>query len=250
MITGAGRGIGRAVALDLAKSSAAALILVSRTENCQETARACNELRAGAARAVVWDLRVDGPDRAAALDQVAKGAGPIALVHAAAVLGPSGSFVSNAMDEWWTAVETNLRGSIRLVHALLPRMVREREGRIVLFAGGGGGYGYPLFTSYAAAKVALVRFVETLAMELGPPGPTVTIIAPGANETDSLAEIRRAGGIVKTTVSIDEPCRLVRRLLNEDARGLHGRFVHVRDNWTPESASAFGEDHWKLRRVE
>ena len=102
----------------------------------------------------------------------------------------------------------------------------------MLFAGGGGGYGYPLFTSYAAAKVALVRFVETLAIELGPPEPTITIIAPGANETDTLAEIRRAGAIVKTVVDISEPCRLVRRLLLEDSRGLHGRFIHVRDEWT------------------
>ena len=87
-------------------------------------------------------------------------------------------------------------------------------------------------------------------MELGDSGPKVTIIAPGANDTDMLAEVRRAGGLVKTTVSLDEPCRLVRRLLTEDARGLHGRFVHVRDTWTPESAAALGPDHWRLRRVE
>ena len=145
----------------------------------------------------------------------------------------------------------NLGGTIRLVHALLPRLVREREGRLVLFAGGGGdAIGHPLFTSYAAAKVALVRFVETLAIQLGAPGPTVSIIAPGANDTDALAEIRRAGGIVKTVVDISEPCRLVRRLLTEDARALHGRFIHVRDTWTPESAAGFSEEHWKLRRVE
>jgi 3-oxoacyl-[acyl-carrier protein] reductase len=129
-------------------------------------------------------------------------------------------------------------------------MRRDGAGRIVLFAGGGAAYGYPNFSSYGTSKAALVRFAETVAMELGNEGPVVTIVAPGANDTDMLAEVRRAGGIVKTTVSIEEPCRLVYRLMSEDTRGLHGRFVHVRDEWTGESAKAFGEDHWRLRRVQ
>jgi NAD(P)-dependent dehydrogenase (short-subunit alcohol dehydrogenase family) len=250
LITGAGRGIGRAIALDLAGSTAAALVLVSRSETCRQTAEACNATRPGCAKAIVWDISQAGAAREAVLREMESGAGPIGLVHAASTLGPAGPFVSNDMDAWWKAVEVNLAATVRLVHALLQRMVQEKDGRMVLFAGGGGGYGYPLFTSYAAAKVALVRFVETLAIELGPPGPTVTIIAPGANETDTLAEIRRAGAIIKTVVDISEPCRLVRRLLLEDARALHGRFIHVRDGWTPETAAAFGEAHWKLRRVE
>jgi len=250
LVTGAGRGIGRAVALDLARSTSASLILVSRSETCLETARLCNAERAGSARGMVWDVSLAGAARDAVLGEAERAPGPLALVHAAGILGPAGPFVTNPIDAWWSAVEVNLGASVRLVHALLPRLLRERAGRIVLFAGGGGGYGYPLFTSYAAAKVALVRFVETLAIELGDAGPIVTIIAPGANDTDALAEIRRAGGIVRTVVDISEPCRLVRRLLTDDARGLHGRFIHVRDDWTAASAAAFAEDHWKLRRVE
>jgi NAD(P)-dependent dehydrogenase (short-subunit alcohol dehydrogenase family) len=144
----------------------------------------------------------------------------------------------------------NLGATVRLTHALLGRMRRDGAGRIVLFAGGGAAYGYPRFSSYGTAKAALVRFTETVALELGASGPLITIIAPGANETDMLAEVRLAGGQVRTTVSIDEPCRLVRRLLTEDARGLHGRFVHVRDTWDSGSAAELGENHWRLRRVE
>jgi NAD(P)-dependent dehydrogenase (short-subunit alcohol dehydrogenase family) len=250
LITGAGRGIGRAIALDLAKTTAASLVLVSRTETCIKTAEACNQTRAGAATAMPWDIGQTGAARDAVLRAVDAGAGPIGLVHAASTLGPAGPFVSNDMDAWWAAVEINLRATVGLVHALIQRMVREKQGRMVLFAGGGGGYGYPLFTSYAAAKVALVRFVETLAIELGPPGPIVSIIAPGANETETLAEIRRAGAIIKTVVDISEPCRLVRRLMTEDTRALHGRFIHVRDEWNGESIAAFEEARWKLRRVE
>jgi NAD(P)-dependent dehydrogenase (short-subunit alcohol dehydrogenase family) len=249
-VTGGGRGIGRAVALDLAKTTRASLVLVSRTDTCAAVAAECNLIRAGAARAMPCDLSVSGPQREALYAAIAAAPGPIGIVHAASTLGPTGPFAETAIDDCWKAIETNLGATIRLVHAAVPRMVREQAGRLVLFGGGGAAYGYPNFIRYALTKVALVRFVETLAMELGQDGATVTIIAPGANDTDMLSEVRRAGGIVKTTVSIDEPCRLVRRLLLEDARGLHGRFVHVRDTWTSESARELSLDHWKLRRVE
>jgi NAD(P)-dependent dehydrogenase (short-subunit alcohol dehydrogenase family) len=250
IVTGAGRGIGRAVAMDLARLPDLSLVLVSRTETCEATAAACNALRAGSARA----LRLDLGDWSTSAGQLAPilgtAPGPVALVHAAGVLGPTGGFAGNDLAAWWSAFEVNLGATVRLTHAALGRMTRDAAGRIVLFAGGGAAYGYPQFSSYGTAKAALVRFAETVALELGQSGPLITIIAPGANDTDMLAEVRRAGGIVKTTVTIDEPCRLVRRLLTEDARGLHGRFVHVRDTWDAASAAQLGENHWRLRRVE
>ena len=249
-VTGGGRGIGRAVALDLAKTSRASLVLVSRTDNCVAVAEQCNAVRSGAASAIPCDLSVAGPGRDELFAAMNAVTGPIGVVHAASTLGPTGPFVESSIDGIWDAIQANLGGTLRLVHAAIPRMVRERAGRVVLFGGGGAAYGYPNFMSYALTKAALVRFVETLAMEIGDDGPVIAIVAPGANETDLLAEVRRAGGLVKTTVSIDEPCRLVRRLLLEDARGLHGRFVHVRDAWDPESALRLPKDHWKLRRVE
>jgi 3-oxoacyl-[acyl-carrier protein] reductase len=250
IVTGAGRGIGRAVALDLAGVPDLSLVLVSRSGNCETTAAACHAARPGAARALRWDLsdwQAGAPALAAIVDAAP---GPVALVHAAGVLGPTGPFADNDLGAWWAALELNLGATVRLTQAVLGRMNRDGAGRIVLFAGGGAAYGYPLFSSYGTAKAALVRFTETVAMELGSSGPLITIIAPGANDTDMLAEVRRAGGTVKTTVTIDEPCRLVRRLVTEDARGLHGRFVHVRDAWDPDSAAALGENRWHLRRID
>jgi NAD(P)-dependent dehydrogenase (short-subunit alcohol dehydrogenase family) len=198
---------------------------------------------------VEWDLGSSTAPGAAEVASLADTLpGPLGLVHAAAVLGPTGPFAGNDVEAWWSAMEVNLRATVRLVHLVLGRMLRDGAGRIVLFGGGGAAYGYPNFSSYGTAKAALVRFTETLAMELGDTGPLVTIVAPGANDTDMLAEVRRAGGQVKTTVAIEEPVRLVRRLLFEDARVVHGRFVHVRDAWSPEST--FSGDHFKLRRVE
>ena len=250
IVTGAGRGIGRAAALDLARLPEMSLVLISRTETCEATAAACNAVRAGSARALRFDLAdwVTGAARLAPILDAAPG--PVGLVHAAGILGPSGRFTDNDFTAWWSAFEVNLGATVRLTHAVLQRMNRDAAGRVVLFAGGGAAYGYPQFSSYGTAKAALVRFTETVAMELGASGPLITIIAPGANDTDMLAEVRRAGGIVKTTVTIDEPCRLARRLLTEDARGLHGHFVHVRDTWDAASAAALEDNHWRLRRVE
>jgi NAD(P)-dependent dehydrogenase (short-subunit alcohol dehydrogenase family) len=250
VLTGAGRGIGRAAALDLAARTTATLWLVSRTETAVATAAACNERRPGSARAFPWDLG-DWASRAAEFEALLEAAqGPLALVHAAGALGPTGPFVENDFAAWWQAMELNLGAGVRLTQTVLRRMRRDGTGRVVLFAGGGAAYGYPMFSSYGTAKAALVRFAETVAMELGADGPVITIVAPGANETDMLAEVRRAGGIVKTTVSIDEPCRLVYRLMTEDTRGLNGRFVHVRDTWDAQTAQAFNEDLWRLRRVQ
>jgi 3-oxoacyl-[acyl-carrier protein] reductase len=250
IITGAGRGIGRAIALWLAKDTDLTLRLISRTRNCEQVATECNALRAGCAESWRWDIVDQGVRRTEVLARLDQAPGPLALVHAAGVLGPTGPFVETPIDAWWQAVETNLGATVRLIHSILPRMLREHAGRIVLFSGGGGAYGNPNFSSYATAKVALVRLTETLAMEIGDRGPIITIIAPGANETDMLAAVRRAGGEVRTTVSIEEPCRVVQRLLFEDCRGLHGRLIHVRDTWTRQSASALDQHHWKLRRVE
>jgi short-subunit dehydrogenase len=249
-VTGGGRGIGRAVAIDLARTSNLSLVLVSRTDNCVAAAKECNDVRAGAARAIPCDLSAAGSPRERLFSAMNDAQGPLGIVHAAGTLGPTGPFAESSIDACWNAIEANLGATIRLVHAVVPRMVRERAGRVILFGGGGAAYGYPNFMSYALGKVALVRFVETLAMEVGDDGPVIAMIAPGANQTDMLSEVRRAGGIVKTTVSIEEPCRLVRRLLLEDARGLHGRFIHVRDEWDPESAKRLSPHHWKLRRVE
>lgn len=250
LITGAGRGIGRAIALDLAETTTASLLLVSRTPNAEQVAEAANARRKGAAKGFAWDVTEAGSAQERVFAELDRAPGPIALVHAAGALGPTGPFTTNDLAAWWRALDVNLGGAVRIVHRVLGRMLREGAGRIVLFAGGGAAYGYPNFSSYGTAKAALVRFAETLAMEIGDAGPVVTIIAPGANETDMLAEVRKAGGFVKTTVSIEEPCRLVRRLLTEDTRGLNGRFVHVRDEWDEARARALSVDHWKLRRVE
>jgi 3-oxoacyl-[acyl-carrier protein] reductase len=250
VITGAGRGIGRAIALGLSRLVDARLILVSKSSSCRAVADSINEATPGRAHAIEWDVADRAGPREIVLAAAEEGDGPVALVHCAGVLGPTGPFATNDLGAWWVAMEKNLFGTVNVVQGLLPLVTSSEPGRIVLFAGGGAAYGYPNFSSYGTAKAGLVRFAETLAMELGDASAVVTILAPGANDTDMLAEVRRAGGVVKTTVAIEEPVAMVHRLMTEDTRGLHGRFVHVRDEWTEPSTAALAPDMWKLRRIE
>jgi len=145
-------------------------------------------------------------------------------------------------------------GNLAVVQACLPKLQTSGWGRILFFAGGGSAYAYPLFPAYSIAKTALVRAVENLHEDLRGWGEfAVSILAPGAVETEMLAEVRASGAEVRTTVPINEPIAFVRSFLASEKRDLSGRFVHVRDRW-PEilcgETTLDRDDLWKLRRVE
>src|SRR5204863_7430071 len=112
--TGSRREIVRAVAADLAATTGTELVLVSRTATCEAVAAACNQRRPGAARALRIDLGAWDRDRAPLDALIAAAPGPIALVHAAGVLGPTGPFADNDLGAWFAALEVNLGGAIRL----------------------------------------------------------------------------------------------------------------------------------------
>jgi NAD(P)-dependent dehydrogenase (short-subunit alcohol dehydrogenase family) len=121
------------------------------------------------------------------------------------------------------------------------------------FGGGGAAYAYPLFPAYAAAKTATVRTIENIQADLDGKGDFAAVcLAPGANETKMLAQVRAAGAQIKTTVDIGEPVRFVREFLLCRDCGFKGAFVHVRDNWMDFLDAGRKQDDklWKLRRTE
>jgi NAD(P)-dependent dehydrogenase (short-subunit alcohol dehydrogenase family) len=253
IVTGAGRGIGRAIACQAARQTANVLC-VSRTASCIETAEAIRQA-GGAADALQIDLAdYSSSGRAIAAWLDSRNHRRIGIVLAAGVLGPSGPLWDTPLDEWDLAWRTNVLGNLAVVQASLPKLRANRFGRLLFFAGGGAAYAYPLFPAYAISKTALVRAVENLDADLHDSGDfAVTILAPGAVDTEMLATVRAKGGEVRTTVAIEEPVNFACSFLAAQGRGLSGCFVHVRDNWRPFLDS--GEplprkDLWKLRRVE
>ncbi len=173
----------------------------------------------------------------------------IGLVLAAGVLGPRdfGDLIG-----WEECYRVNVLGNIAVYSSLLPRMQKNSFGRIVGFAGGGAAYPYPLFPAYAASKAAMVRTIENMQADLNGKGDFAAVcLAPGANETQILQEIRKAGAEIKTTVNISEPVSFVREFLFSRTCGFKGAFVHVRDNWRDylNNDRTIDGEAWKLRRT-
>jgi NAD(P)-dependent dehydrogenase (short-subunit alcohol dehydrogenase family) len=253
VVTGAGRGIGRAIALDLA-ARGLHVVCISQSQNAADTAQSIHQ-SGGAATALQLDLR----DAGAAGQRVAawaEGAGfeRLAAVLAAGTLGPTGPLLESCPSAWLECMQVNLLGNLAVARALLRPMLATGYGRIVAFAGGGSAYAYPLFPAYSASKTAMVRAIENLDCDLRGKGDFATAcLAPGAVETDMLARVRAEGAEVRTTVDIAEPVRFIREFVFCESCGFSGSFVHVRDNWReylnnghvlPDAAL------WKLRRIE
>jgi 3-oxoacyl-[acyl-carrier protein] reductase len=95
--------------------------------------------------------------------------------------------------EWVRAIEINLNGSVLMVRALLPHFKQHHYGKIVQLSGGGATNPLPRFSAYAASKAAVVRFAESLALEVEPFGIDVNAIAPGALNTRMMEQLLAAG---------------------------------------------------------
>jgi len=192
IITGAGRGIGRAIALAFAEEGAD-VVVVSRTPAEIEATAA--EIQGRKQRALAVPADVSSPqDVTTVLQRTIQEFGTMhILVNSAGVQGPIGPMVDNDLEHWTQTVQTNLIGAFLCCRAVLPIMIRQRWGRIINLSGGGATGPRPNFSAYAVSKAALVRLTETLAEEVRPYDVLVNAIAPGAVKTRMLDEVLEAG---------------------------------------------------------
>jgi 3-oxoacyl-[acyl-carrier protein] reductase len=183
IVTGAGRGIGHAIAMDLA-SEGARIACVSRTaENAQRTADEINTKRFDAAKSYA----VDVGDHAAVQETAARiledfGRADI-LVNNAGVTR-DGLSMRMPVEDWDVVIQTNLRGAFNFVQAIERPMIKQRSGRIINISSVIGLIGNAGQTNYAASKAGLIGFTKSLARELASRGITVNAIAPGFIATD------------------------------------------------------------------
>jgi NAD(P)-dependent dehydrogenase (short-subunit alcohol dehydrogenase family) len=178
VVTGGGRGIGRAVAAALS-AAGASVTVVGRHEAALADAAATHDA-AGYVVADVTDERAlrEGLDRAAAAR------GPIAILIANAGGAESAPFGKSDADLFRRMLELNLMGVVHASRAVLAGMVARGFGRIVAVASTAGLKGYPYVTAYCAAKHAVVGLVRALAIETARTGVTVNAVCPGYTDTD------------------------------------------------------------------
>jgi NAD(P)-dependent dehydrogenase (short-subunit alcohol dehydrogenase family) len=183
LITGGGRGLGRAIALTLASAGMAIALAARSQEQLAETV-ALIEQEGGQAVA----FPVDVTDRSAVEQmaaEVQRLLGPVDLLfNNAGVLGPAGPVWETDPDEWWRCWDINLRGVFLCARAFLPSMLARRRGRILNMASGAGLAPIPYATAYATNKAALIRFSEILALETAAAGISVFSVDPGTVRTE------------------------------------------------------------------
>ena len=266
VITGGSRGLGLACASEALRAGAN-VTLAARGVAELQSARDLLAAEFGDDRVAIERVDVARePDVERLCDAAVARFGSLdALVHAAAILEPIGPLLEVDAEAWLNNLKTNLFGTFLIVRHAARRM--RAGGRIVAFSGGGASGPFPNYTAYASSKVAVVRFVETAAVELKSRGIEINALAPGfvatkMHEATLAAGAALAGAayVERTRAEIESggvpatvPAAAAIFLSSERARGITGRFVSaVYDGWQtwPEHlAELDGTDLFTLRRV-
>jgi len=233
IVTGAGRGIGHAIAVRLA-SEGARVASVSRTEaNARRTADEINAVRADAATAYAVDVS-DHPSVQLIGGRILEEFGRIDILVNNAGVTRDGLSMRMSVDDWDTVLNTNLKGAFNFVQAVQRPMIKQRSGRIINISSVIGLIGNAGQANYAASKAGLIGFTKSLARELARRGITVNAVAPGLIETDMTAvisdEIRKTilGRIPLATLGQpDDIAAAVAFLASAEAKYITGQVLAV-----------------------
>jgi 3-oxoacyl-[acyl-carrier protein] reductase len=232
LVTGGGRGIGRGIALGLAKQGWEVAVTARSADQLSETVK----LAEGKVIAVPGDVS-DRTSVKALVRSVEFMLGPVSLlVNNAGIAGPLRPFWESSPEEWWRCQEVNLRGPMLCCRELLPGMIARQAGRIINVVSGAGCRAYPDMSAYVSSKTALIRLSEQLALELKPHGIGVFPIMPGLVRTQMSEEARYQLPFVQKLfddgleVTPDVVAKLVLTLASGVADSLSGRLFSVADN--------------------
>jgi 3-oxoacyl-[acyl-carrier protein] reductase len=181
LVTGASRGIGRAIAQQLA-ARGALVVAAARGENARPVV---NEIAAAGARAeaVALDVSVAGSAEEAVSGVMARHGQLDILVNNAGIARDQ-LMLRMKRDDWDAVLATNLTAAFALTQAALKPMIRQRRGRIISISSVVGQAGNAGQANYAASKAGLIGFAKSVALEVASRGVTVNVVAPGLIETD------------------------------------------------------------------
>jgi 3-oxoacyl-[acyl-carrier protein] reductase len=188
LVTGASRGIGRAVATTLGSAGATVVANYRTSRDAAEEVAQVVEAGGGEATAVRAD--VTDPDAVAAMrERVHEAVGPVDVVVNNAGVTDDAAFETMTREQWARVVDVNLGGAFTTTKAFYEDVRTAHHGRVVTVAsvvGKQGNYGQ---VNYAAAKAGLFGFTRALALELAPEGTTVNCVAPGFTRTDMIEAV-------------------------------------------------------------
>ena len=266
VITGAGRGIGRAIALAYAREGAK-LALAARSEaELQEGVAAASSLGADAIAVPTDVTSQEETERLASRVMDRFGRVDI-LVNNAGISGPVGPLEGNDIADWVNTITVNLTGTFLVCRAIIPAMLEQGEGRIINLSGAGATNAWSNMSAYCSSKAAVVRLTEVLAQELDGKGVTVNALGPGSVHTSMwdrmTVQAEEAGadfihqlGLRVTSgggASIDECAELAVWLASDESGDLTGRLISAATDdfrsLPPRIEEIMAGDAYTLRRV-
>jgi NAD(P)-dependent dehydrogenase (short-subunit alcohol dehydrogenase family) len=243
LVTGGGRGIGRAIALAFAREGAHLAVVARRAPEIEAVAAECRALGRRAV-AIPCDI-TDGARVDAAVRAATEALGPIQILVNNAGLAVSAKLADTDDALWARHLAVNLTGAFYMSRAVLPGMLAARWGRIVNIASTAARQGFPYVAAYVAAKHGLLGLTRALAAEVVAAGVTVNAICPGYVATDLTWESARriqqktgrsyeeavqslaAFSPQKRLVEPEEVAALAVLLASEEARGVTGQAWNV-----------------------
>jgi NAD(P)-dependent dehydrogenase (short-subunit alcohol dehydrogenase family) len=263
LVTGAGRGIGKRLAIGFA-SQGARVGLLARSKPELDLCQLEIEHGGGNALRMRGDV-ADYEEVSACVERMrVQFGGPVqVLVCAAALQGWVGPFAETSPKNWAEIIHTNLTGIMNSCRAVLPQMIERRSGKIILLTGGMGSQSRPNMAVYAATKTAVISFAESVAEEVRDHNVQINCMAPGASYTHMTDQILAAGERagwreieeaqqVRLTggVTADRQIELALFLASELSNHISGRLIHVQDDWKRLRDGSLKPDQYTLRRVQ
>ena len=232
IVTGAGRGIGRAIATRLACAGAKVALLDLDETAARETAASIGGGAIG--------LRCDVADNAsvrAAVAEAERQLGPVDILVNNAGWDKFEPFVKSEEATWDRVIAINLKGALNCTHAVLPGMIERERGRIVSIGSDAGRVGSSGEAVYAAAKGGIIAFSKTIAREVARQHINVNVVCPGPTDTPLFAELagtnERLSDALKRAIPFgrlaepDEIAAAVEFLVSDDARFITGQTLSV-----------------------
>jgi len=238
LVTGASRGIGAAIAEELAAAGRPVLLNFRSDEAAASAVKARIEAAGGRATLLPFDV-ADAAATAAALapwtadtaDETGGGAGTIDIIVNNAGVLRDGPFPAMKADDWETVTRTTLDGFFNVTRPLVMRLVQQRWGRIINIASLAGLVGHRGQVNYSAAKAGLIGATRSLAQELAKRRVTVNAVAPGLIDTDMLAGLSRDELLpmipMRRLGTATEVAKLVGFLASEHAGYITGQVIGI-----------------------
>ncbi len=224
IVTGAGRGIGRAIALRYSRAGAAVAVAARSEDQIEAVAAQINAI-GGQALPVRCDVTCEN-DVARLVEAAIEQFGRIdVLVNNAGVNIPPIDSVHVDPADWRKIIEVNLTGAFLCARAALPHMIDKRSGAILNISSSGGRLGAAGRGPYRASKAALINFTETLAAEVSTKGIRVVCLCPGGVDTDMMREIGMGRG--RNLMTPDQFAEVAAYVVSDQAAVLNGAAIDV-----------------------